>query len=101
MAAEFEQVAVFSEGLRKHLQLEPDRLLVIPGNHDINRKLCESYFNRCEADDEAPKPPYWPKWEPFVGLVNRLYRDVERYRFTELEPWTLFEIPALKVVVAG
>jgi 3',5'-cyclic AMP phosphodiesterase CpdA len=100
---EFAQVAELGEGLLRHLQLEPDRLLVVPGNHDINRKLCEAYFNRCEGEGEAPKPPYWPKWEPFVGLVNGLYRDrnVDRYRFTELEPWTLFEIPALKVVVAG
>jgi 3',5'-cyclic AMP phosphodiesterase CpdA len=100
---EFAQAAELGKGLLRHLQLEPDRLLVVPGNHDINRKLCEAYFLRCDGDGEAPKPPYWPKWEPFVGLVNRLYREsnVERYRFTELEPWTLFEIPALKVVVAG
>ncbi|HEY6178110.1 MAG TPA: pentapeptide repeat-containing protein [Kofleriaceae bacterium] len=101
MAAEFEQVAVFSEGLRKHLKLEPERLLVIPGNHDINRKLCASYFLHCEGRGKVPKPPYWPKWEPFVDLFARLYRDVDRYRFTELEPWTLFEIPSLRVVLAG
>jgi WD40 repeat protein/3',5'-cyclic AMP phosphodiesterase CpdA len=101
MKAEFDQVAGFAEGLRAHLGLEPDRLLVIPGNHDINRKRCESYFLRCESDCELPRPPYWPKWEPYTGLISRLYRDVDRYRFTELEPWTLFEIPSLSVVVAG
>jgi WD40 repeat protein/3',5'-cyclic AMP phosphodiesterase CpdA len=101
MKSEFEQVAQFAEGLLRHLALEPDRLLIVPGNHDINRKLCEAYFNDCEGEGEAPKAPYWRKWKPFVELFQRLYRDVERYRFTELEPWTLFEIPALKVVVAG
>jgi WD40 repeat protein/3',5'-cyclic AMP phosphodiesterase CpdA len=101
MKREFEQVAAFAEGLRAHLGLDPDRLLIVPGNHDINRKLCEAYFARCAGEDDAPRPPYWPKWEPYVGLVSRLYRDVDRYRFTELEPWTLFELPALKVVVAG
>jgi 3',5'-cyclic AMP phosphodiesterase CpdA len=39
MKREFDQVAVFGEGLLAHLKLDPDRLLVIPGNHDINRKL--------------------------------------------------------------
>jgi len=101
MKRELDQVAGFGEGLRAHLRLDPDRLLVIPGNHDINRKLCEAYFLRCAGEGDDPRPPYWPKWEPYVGLLSRLYRDVERYRFTELEPWTLFEIPSLKVVVAG
>jgi len=101
MEDELEQVAGFGEGLLSHLGLEPDRLLVIPGNHDINRDLCESYFLSCRGKRVEPKPPYWPKWEPYVGLLSRLYRDVDRYRFTELEPWTLFEIPSLQVVVAG
>ena len=35
MKREFDQVAVFGEGLLQHLQLEPDRRLVIPGNHDV------------------------------------------------------------------
>jgi 3',5'-cyclic AMP phosphodiesterase CpdA len=103
MKPELDQVAELGEGLLRHLQLEPDRLLIVPGNHDINRKLCEAYFNHCEGEGETARPPYWPKWGPFVRLVHRLYRDrsVDRYRFTEIEPWTLFEIPALKVVVAG
>jgi WD40 repeat protein/uncharacterized protein YjbI with pentapeptide repeats/3',5'-cyclic AMP phosphodiesterase CpdA len=101
MRSEFEQVAVFCEQLRDHLKLAPDRLLVVPGNHDINRKLCSAYFDRCAGDDEEPRPPYWPKWEHYVGLFQRLYRDVERYRFTQLEPWTLFEISSLQLVVAG
>ncbi|HEY0481200.1 MAG TPA: pentapeptide repeat-containing protein [Kofleriaceae bacterium] len=101
MKAEFEQVADFGEGLLAHLDLDPDRLLVIPGNHDINRKLCGAYFWHCEGNAEIPRRPYWPKWEPYVGLLSRLYRDVDRYRFTRREPWTLFEISSLKVVVAG
>jgi 3',5'-cyclic AMP phosphodiesterase CpdA len=101
MEDELAQVAAFGEGLLTHLGLAPDRLLVIPGNHDINRDLCEAYFLSCRGKRAEAKPPYWPKWEPYVGLIGRLYRDVDRYRFTELEPWTLFEIPSLKVVVAG
>jgi 3',5'-cyclic AMP phosphodiesterase CpdA len=101
MPAEFEQVAMFCEQLRDHLKLDPDRLLIVPGNHDINWKLCSSYFDGCAGDGVEPRPPYWPKWKHYVGLFQRLYRDVERYRFTQLEPWTLFEISALQLVVAG
>ena len=44
MKREFEQVAEFGEGLLRYLQLEPARLLIVPGNHDINRSPCEAYF---------------------------------------------------------
>lgn len=50
MPAEFEQVAVFCEQLRDHLKLDPERLLIVPGNHDINRMHCLSYFNGCAGD---------------------------------------------------
>jgi 3',5'-cyclic AMP phosphodiesterase CpdA len=42
MRRELEQVAAFGEGVLAHLQLAPERLLVVPGNHDINRNLCEA-----------------------------------------------------------
>src|ERR1043165_2244826 len=89
MRSELEQVAVFAEGLRAHLSLAPERVLIVPGNHDINRSLCEAYFLECAGEGERPRPPYWRKWKPYVELFARLYRDVDRYRFTELEPWTL------------
>ena len=101
MKDEFEQVLAFADGLAQHLQLGRERVLVIPGNHDINRKKCSAYFDDREGDRQQPVPPYWPKWKPYLEFFDTLYKDVERYRFTELEPYTLFEIPELKVVVAG
>jgi hypothetical protein len=88
MKAELDQVLRFCEGLEKHLGLARERVLVIPGNHDVNRKKCLAYFAACEGDDVEPQRPYWPKWGPYVELFGTLYRDVERYRFTQLEPTT-------------
>src|SRR5262245_45276346 len=42
---EYADVLGFCEGVQRHLGLGRDRILVIPGNHDINRSLCEAYFN--------------------------------------------------------
>ncbi len=70
MKREFEQVAVFGEGLLRHLKLDPDRLLVIPGNHDINRKLCEAYLLRCAGEGNDPKPPLAE-----VGAIPRADRS--------------------------
>ena len=98
---ELEGARAFVETVRGHLGLGPDRALVIPGNHDINRDKCEAYFKGCAGDEITPEAPYWPKWEPFAAFFGQLYADVDRYRFTALEPWTLFELPELRVVVAG
>lgn len=98
---EFSSVQKFAEELCTRLRVPSDRILVVPGNHDINRKKCNAYFLDCEGDDKDPIEPFWPKWTPFVEFFDDLYRDVERYRFTENEPWTLYELPELQVVVAG
>ncbi|HEY0137970.1 MAG TPA: metallophosphoesterase, partial [Nannocystis sp.] len=98
---EYADVLQFCEGLRAHLQLAADRLLVIPGNHDVNRDHCQSYFAYCAGNDEAPQEPWWPKWGPYTNFFGKLYGAVERYEFKELAPYTWFELPELKVVVAG
>ncbi|MEM9455213.1 MAG: SUMF1/EgtB/PvdO family nonheme iron enzyme [Myxococcota bacterium] len=98
---EFGQVARFAAKLEAHLDLGRHRILVLPGNHDINRKLCEAYFNECEGEDEEPVAPYWPKWKHYAGFFRDFYADVKGYEFTEEQPWTLFEIPELSLVVAG
>ncbi len=98
---EYVDVLRFCEGLRGHLKLEPDRVLVIPGNHDINRDKCAAYFANCKGDDEDPIEPWWPKWGPYIDFFGRLYKDVARYDFKETEPYTWFELPELKLVVAG
>lgn len=42
MDGEFSDVLAFCNGLRDHLKLGVDRVLVVPGNHDINRPLCDT-----------------------------------------------------------
>lgn len=101
MKREFDDVLAFCEGLRTHLGLARDRVLVVPGNHDINRKKCSAYFDDREGDGAKPVAPYWPKWGPYADFFASLYQGVDRYAFTERAPWTLFEIPEMKLVVAG
>ncbi len=97
---EFSDALLFLEKLTELLELERRHVVIIPGNHDVNRRRCQSYFIDCEEDDVEPRPPFWPKWRDYVSLFERFYRDVP-VRFTEDEPWTLFEMPDLRVVIAG
>jgi len=42
--SEFEDALEFLVKLSDHLKLPRRRFVIVPGNHDINRSLCESYF---------------------------------------------------------
>ncbi|WP_031159923.1 TIR domain-containing protein [Streptosporangium roseum] len=98
---EFGEAAAFLTGLRVLLGLEPQRLIVVPGPRDITKAASRAYFSNCEADDVRPQPPYWPKWRHFAGLFEELYLGLDGPEFDSAQPWTLFAVPDLKVVVAG
>ncbi|MGH3932211.1 MAG: TIR domain-containing protein [Pseudonocardiaceae bacterium] len=98
---EFAAATEFLTGLRVLLGLEPNRLVVVPGPRDITGPACRAYFASCEADDVTPKPPYWPKWRHFTTLFEELYQGLDELVFDSQQPWTLFAVPDVRVVVAG
>jgi 3',5'-cyclic AMP phosphodiesterase CpdA len=98
---EFEDVLQFLHRLAAVLGLGRERVLLVPGNHDINRKLCEAYFNECEAEETTPSEPYWRKLQYYANFFERYYEGLSGICFTEAEPWTFYEFEDLKVVAAG
>jgi WD40 repeat protein len=98
---ETREALTFLTGLRALLGLEPGRLIVVPGARDVTRAACRAYFASCEADDITPQPPYWPKWRHFTGMFDELYQGLDDLVFDSSQPWTLFPLTDLKVVVAG
>jgi 3',5'-cyclic AMP phosphodiesterase CpdA len=101
LRTEFERVVDFLTGLAEAVGLPRHRVAIVPGNHDVNRKACEAYFDAAESDEREPVPPYFPKWKHFVAAFEEFYAGVAGVTFTPDEPWTLFEMPDLAVVVAG
>ncbi|KAB2342709.1 WD40 domain-containing protein [Actinomadura rudentiformis] len=98
---EFAEALSFLTSLRALLGLEAQRVVIVPGTHDVNRAASQAYFSSCEADDIDPQPPYWPKWRHFAGLFKELYQGLDSLVFDSAQPWTLFPVPDLKVVIAG
>lgn len=98
---EFAEALSFLTSLRALLGLEAQRVVVVPGTHDVTRAACQAYFSSCEADDIEPQPPYWPKWRHFANLFKEFYQGLDALIFDSAQPWTLFPVPDLKVVVAG
>lgn len=99
--SELRDVLLFVNGLARALGLERHRVAVVPGNRDVNLDACAAYFSNCRAEEKQPEPPYWPKWRPFAGFFRELYKDHPDAAFEEGRPWTLFEMPDLKVMIAG
>lgn len=99
--SEFDRAAAFLTGLADRYGLGHHRIVVVPGDRDVSASACRAYFADCEADEVEPAAPYWPKWRHFARMFGELYRDVDRVRFEADRPWTLFEIPELRIVVAG
>lgn len=91
----------FLTGLRVLLGLEPHRMIVVPGRRDVSKAACHAYFLQCEARDRLPQEPYFPKLEHFAELFGELYQGLDDLVFDVAQPWTLFAVPELRVVVAG
>ncbi|GGO75220.1 TIR domain-containing protein [Nonomuraea cavernae] len=98
---QFGQATRFVTDLRLLVGLEPHRLVIVPGPRDVTKAAASAYFLTCEADDVSPQPPYWPKWRHFAGLFGEVYQGLDDRVFDGGQPWTLFEVPDLQVVVAG
>lgn len=91
----------FLKGLRVLLGLEPDRLVIVPGGHDVSMAACHAYFLDCESRDVAPQLPYFPKLAHYAQLFDELYQGLDGPVFDIAQPWTLFAVPQLRVAVAG
>ena len=98
---EYKMVYDFLVSLRDGLKLATERIVVVPGNHDVNRTLCKGYFISQSGRRKEPAPPYWPKWEPYADFHRRFYGT----DFPKDEPWMYVELPGLLpgigVAVAG
>ncbi|MGH9903973.1 MAG: metallophosphoesterase family protein, partial [Pyrinomonadaceae bacterium] len=98
---EFRRVEAFLRDVASELSLDTSRIVIVPGNHDINWKDCETgHF----ADPKiTPPQPYPEKWRKFMDFFDSFYAEnrPEGLKFTLEQPWTIFELEPLKMVFAG
>jgi WD40 repeat protein len=98
---EKEEALNFLTGLRVLLGLESERLLVVPGRHDVSKAACQSYWLDCEARETQPQQPYFPKLVHYTQLFEDLYEGLDGPLFDVAQPWTLYAVPELRVAIAG
>jgi WD40 repeat protein/3',5'-cyclic AMP phosphodiesterase CpdA len=99
--SEFDKAMRILRSLADAVDLPADHIALVPGSHDVSHEACAAYFLRQAAEEAVPMPPYWPKWENYATAFNSFYQNSLARTFTPDEPWSFFEIPEVKVVVAG
>jgi len=98
---EFDEALSFLVELRRILGIPLDHVAIVPGSSDVTKAACRAYFANCEADEVEPEVPYWPKWRHYQRFFADFYDGLDGPAFTPQQPWTLFEMTDLQVVVAG
>ena len=96
--SEYELARIFATDLLGSLNLGLGHLVLVPGNHDVNRTLCEAYFRECEGAEESPIEPFWPKWKPYAAFAGSLHGVAA---FTPDRPYGLHVYENLCTVVAA
>ncbi len=72
---EYIAATTFLSGIAKECDLPHRRVQLIPGNHDINRKLCLAARLTAEAKQHAFTQPFFEKFEFFQEFFNSFYRN--------------------------
>lgn len=101
LPGEYRQATEFLGALAGSAGIPRRNVAIVPGGHDVNQLACAAHFLTQESLQQQPIPPFFPKWSPFVAAFEEFYADIDGVAFTPDEPWALFEMPDLGVVVAG
>ncbi len=97
MEDEYQKAETFVRHLleSQYTDLSPERLVLVPGNHDVNWSLCESYFLECMAHRRTPQLPYTRKFDFWYAFLRRLFPDNGPYTSGLWHPWDLRDLGVL------
>jgi WD40 repeat protein len=101
LPSEFRRAMAFIGALAEAAEIPRRHVVIVPGSGDINQRASAAYFAEADAEEKEPVFPYWPKWKQFAAVLTEFYTGIDEVTFTPDEPWTLFEMPDLSLVVAG
>jgi 3',5'-cyclic AMP phosphodiesterase CpdA len=95
---EYAEARAFIDALLEHTGLDPAKVVVVPGNHDISWPLTKGYFAECEDEEVPPKEPYPRKWRNYQAFVAALHGEAA---FTEDQPFRIQRFDELGLAVAA
>lgn len=107
LAGEYKEAEHFLAGIADHIGIDRRYILMVPGNHDINRKLCQAARLKAEASGKSFKLPYYPKFENYKKFFDKFYKKakfpdfVQPYKFIKNNLYVNFCFPEQNVLFAG
>ncbi len=107
LRSEYALAGQFIGGIAEHLDIDRRFVVMVPGNHDINRDLCQSARLAAKAKEKDFVPPYFQKFEFYAEFFDQFYKkvvfpaNVEPYQFTKDNLFVNFCFPDQGVVFAG
>lgn len=104
---EYDKVADFLDSVCKKLSVEKEAVLIIPGNHDVNWKLCEGHYNKYNGafilgEKAVKKEPYeFPeKYSPFKKFYDQFYDNKKDFNPNKTVVWhTIYS--DLNIILVG
>lgn len=111
---EYEEAARFLEGLLAHLQLAKDRLVIVPGNHDVDWASCDDHYRMGPRAQGVPdvsvtrngvmfgfesEETYQRRFENFRAFYDGLLGV--RYPAERGRQWTFHRLDALGITIVG
>ena len=98
---EFAQARAFLDGLLQQTGIRRERVVLVPGNHDVNRMLCQAARLRALALSESFERPAFPKFEPYQRFFNNFYDGIPSLFFDETHLFQTYDFSTQGVLVAG
>lgn len=95
---EFADALAFLDEVCAITGLSRERVVVVPGNHDVSWSWSEAHFYECRAKGKEFAVPYFPKWENYQRFVTELHDPTA---FTAERPYRLHRFDELRVAVAA
>jgi predicted phosphodiesterase len=96
---EYKQAAEFFEKLLAKLKIGKQRVVIVPGNHDVNWNLCKGARETAAGRGQPFEEPCFAKFENYQDFFNQFYDG--RHTFDEEHLFQVYPFPDERVLIAG
>jgi formylglycine-generating enzyme required for sulfatase activity/3',5'-cyclic AMP phosphodiesterase CpdA len=104
---EYEEAERFLGGIADYLGIDRRFVVMVPGNHDVNRNICKSARLNAAEEDEPFHPPYFEKFRYYKAFFDRFYESasfpdsIRPYRFSRESLFVNFYFPENRIAFVG
>ena len=106
--SEYESAAQFIEALCSHLKIDRHRIVLVPGNHDVNFKLSRMAFLKVSSEktyelrEGSPDEEIYPlRFVHFKRFFEAIYGGRRQYSLDPEHMYSIYEFQHLGLLIVG